>query len=131
LTVGSDFTAIGNLILCNDKGAVTSSLLTKKEMGLISDCLGVECAASKVAGMDNVGSCGIATNEGCLLHRDSTEEELDFIQEVLKVDTDIGTANFGSPFVGGCAVANSKGLVAGASTTGPEISRMMESLKLI
>lgn len=131
LTVGSDFTAIGNLVLCNDKGAVLSSLLTKKEAKGIGECLGVECEFQTVAGLDSVGSCGVATNSGCLLHRDATEDELDSIQEILKVETDVGTANFGSPFVGSCAFANSRGLVAGAGTTGFEMSRMMEVLKLV
>jgi translation initiation factor 6 len=131
LVVGSDFTAIGNLVLCNDRGAVLSPLLTRKEARVISDCLGVECDFQKVAGLDNIGSCGIATNSGCLLHRDASEEELDAIQDILKVETDVGTANFGSPFVGSCTIANSRGVVAGASTTGFEMARMMEVLKLI
>jgi len=94
LTLGSDFTAIGNLILCNDRGAVLSSLLTKKDARKVEDCLGVECAFQTVAGLYSVGSCGIATNSGCLLHRDATEEELDSIQDILRVETDVGTANF-------------------------------------
>lgn len=127
----SKFTALGNLILCNDKGAVVSDLFSDKEKENISDFLGVDVDYGSVAGLKSVGSCGIATNKGCVIHRDASEEELDNFQKILGVDTDVGTANFGSPFVGSCAVANSNGLVAGESTTGPEITRMMETLDLL
>ncbi len=127
----SKYTATGNLVLCNDNGAIVSKLFSKKDSEKIGDCLGVEVANSTVAKMDTVGSGGIATNKGCLLHRDAEEEEIKLVKDVLKVDVDIGTANFGSPFVGSCVVANSNGCVAGLSTTGYEINRIMETLKFL
>lgn len=129
--LNSKFTAIGNLIICNDRGAAVSRHLSGKDKKAIQDFLDVEIEYATVAGLNSVGSCGIATNRGCILHRDSTEEELDKIQEILRVDTDIGTANFGSPFVGSCGFANGNGVVAGESTTGPEITRIMEALALL
>lgn len=129
--IGSKFTALGNLILCNDKGAVVSSLIDAKDKKKIEECLGVDSDYGTVAGLDSVGSCGIATNKGCVLHRDASEEELDRVQETLHVDSDIGTANFGSPFVGSCGIANSNGVVTGETTTGPEITRIMEALSLL
>lgn len=129
--LGTRFTCIGNLILCNDKGAAISRLLSSKDRETIEDCLGVESDRATVAGMDNIGSCGIANNKGCVLHRDASEEELDKIQELLHVDTDVGTGNFGSPFLGSCGIASSKGIVVGESTTGPEVTRMMETLGLL
>jgi translation initiation factor 6 len=103
----------------------------KRDKKKIEDCLGVSTELSTIAGMDVVGSCGVATNLGCLLHRDVREDELGLIQDILRVETDIGTANFGSPFVGACVIANSKGAVVGESSTGPEITRLMETLKYI
>lgn len=129
--VKSKFTALGNLILCNDNGAMLSKLLSPKDKKTIEDFLDVETDYSTVAGLDSIGSCGIATNSGCVLHRDSTEEELNKFQDMLHVDTDIGTANFGSPFVGSCAVANTKGVIVGEKTTGPEVARIMETLQLL
>lgn len=130
-TLGSKFTAIGNLILCNDKGAVISDFLSSKDKRIIEGCLDVEADYGSVAGLQSIGSCGIATNRGCVLHRDASEQELDNIQEILKVDTDIGTANFGSPFLGSAGFASSKGVVVGESTTGPEVTRIMETLQLL
>jgi len=128
LILKSKFTAVGNLILCNGKGALISKLFSKKEKKEIEDCLGVEAVFSTIAGIQTVGSCGIATDKGCLLHRDASEEEIKIVEEVLKVKADIGTANFGSPFVGSCIIANSEGALIGESTTGPEIARIQEAL---
>lgn len=129
--LNSKFTALGNLILCNDNGAVVSKNFEDKEKKIIGDCLDVEVEYGTVSGLNSIGSCGIATNKGCVLHRDASEEELDHFQKILGVDTDVGTANFGSPFLGSCAIANSRGIVVGQSTTGPEITRMMETLGLL
>lgn len=127
----SKFTAIGNLALCNDKGVVVSKIFSKANKKKIEDCLGVETEYCSVAEMSMVGSCGVASNKGCVLHRDASEEEVKKIGETLKVQADIGTANFGSPFVGSCCFANSFGVVVGESSTGPEINRIMEVLELV
>jgi translation initiation factor 6 len=126
----SRFTALGNLILCNDKGAVISKNL-RAEKKKIEDCLGVETEYATISNMNVLGTSGIATNKGCLVHRDADESEIEKIQEVLKVKTDIGTANFGSPFVGSCIIANSHGAVIGESTTGAELARIQETLDLL
>ena len=126
--INTKFTALGNLVLCNDKGAVMSSVISKKEKKKIEDCLGVGGEYGSLASITTVGSCGIATNKGCLVHRDASEEEIKVVENILKVPVDIGTANFGSPFVGSCIIANSNGAVIGESTTGPEVTRIMEAL---
>ena len=131
LQLKTKYTAIGNLILCNDNGAVISKYFSKLDKKKIGDCLDVEVAHATVAGMNTVGSCGVATNSGCLLHRDATEDEIKIVQSLLKIDAGIGTANFGSPFVGSCVIANSHGALVGQSTTGPEVNRIMETLELV
>lgn len=128
--INSKFNCLGNLILCNDNGAVISKTFTAKEKKKISDVLDVESEYVTVANMNIVGSIAVATNKGCLVHRDAKEDEIKKIEEVLKVNADIGTANFGSPFVGSSLFANSNGAVVGESTTGPEIERIYETLNL-
>ena len=85
--VPSKFTAIGNLIAANDKGALISRVFSR-------------------------------------INRKK-------IEDILKVKVDIGTANFGSPFLGSCIVANSNGAVVGDQTTGPEVVRISETLDLL
>ncbi len=125
------FTAIGNLILANDRGALISRNFQRKHKELVEDTLGVQVEFATIADMSTIGSCGVATSKGCLVHRDATEEEVRVVQEILKVDTDIGNANFGSPFVGSCILANGTGALVGSSTTGPEVARIMETLGYI
>jgi translation initiation factor 6 len=129
MILDSKFTAVGNLILCNDNGAVIGKILSSCKKA-IEKCLGVDAVCSTVTGMNTVGSCGIATNTGCLLHRDAKPREIRTVEKALDVEAGVGTANFGSPFVGSCAVANSTAVAVGESTTGPEMNRFMEALKL-
>ena len=121
------YTALGNLILANDKGAIISPLL-KNQKKVIEETLQVPARVGEVAELKIVGSCGVATNKGCLLHRDALDDEMDLIEEVLKVEVDIGTVNFGSPYVKSGVLANSNGFVVGKMTTGPEIVRIDEAL---
>ncbi len=129
--INSVHTSVGNTILCNDKGAIVSKLISSNDCKIIKDCLSVEIDNSTIANLNSVGSCGIATNEGCVIHRDSEEEEINKVQEILHVETNIGTANFGSPFIGSCVIGNSNAIVVGNGTTGPEITRIMETFNLI
>jgi len=128
--ISSKYSAIGNLILCNDKGAIISKLISRKEKRKIEDCLGVEVEYAKIAKLNIVGSCGIATNKGCLLHRDVKANEINRVEDILKVNADIGTVNFGSPFVKSGLIANSEGCLLGEKTTPPELARIMEALNL-
>ncbi|MEM5794606.1 MAG: translation initiation factor IF-6 [Candidatus Aenigmatarchaeota archaeon] len=129
--VKTKFTALGNLILCNDKGAIISKLFSRKEKEKIEDLLGVECEYLSIGEIKTLGACGIATNKGCVIHRDAKEEEIKTVEDVLKVSVDVGTANFGSPFIGACGFANSNGAVIGELTSGPEFARISEALSLV
>lgn len=128
--VNSKFNCLGNLVLCNDNGAVISKTFSKLEKKKIENALDIEAEYGNLSGMNIVGSAAVATNKGCLVHRDAKDDEIKKIEDVLKVNTDIGTANFGSPFVGSSFFANSNGAVVGDSTTGPEVSRIAETLDL-
>ncbi|MBU3904532.1 MAG: translation initiation factor IF-6 [Nanoarchaeota archaeon] len=121
-------TALGNLILCNDKGCLIAENLEKYK-DMISKCLGVPVEVGTIAGLDIIGSAGKATNTGCLVHRDATDEEIKKIEEVLGVKVDVGTVNFGTPFIKAGVIVNSKGLVISEKSTGPEIDRCFEVFK--
>lgn len=125
------YTAIGNLIACNDHGALVSELLSPKEREKVEDALGVEVVCTRIGNSKLVGACCVANSKGCLLHRDASEEEISLAENLLKVEADIGTLNFGSPWVGACCVANSFGVVLGETTTPPELVRLQEALKLL
>jgi len=118
-------TALGNLILCNDKGCLISTNL-KKFKKIISDVLGCEVEIGTVANLDIIGSVTSTNNVGCLCHRETTEEEMIKIEKILKVKVDVGTVGYGSPFIKSGIIVNNRGIVFSEFSTGPEIGRFEE-----
>ncbi|MBI5347420.1 MAG: translation initiation factor IF-6 [Candidatus Aenigmarchaeota archaeon] len=130
LVLDSEYTALGNLVLMNDNGIVLSPMI-RKYRKKIEEFFGIPCAVSKIANTGVVGSAGIATNKGCLVHPDIRENERDVVEKTLKVPVDIGTVAFGSGFVGSGIVANSFGIMVPETSSGPELGRVVETLGFI
>ena len=128
----SNFTAIGNNIAVNDKGALINPDMandtTAKE---IADVLEVDIEARTIAGYKTVGAAVAATNKGFLAHPHISEDEANALKSLFGVDGGVGTVNGGMPFASLGIVANDKGVVFGESTTGFELHRIEESLGLI
>ena len=65
----SGVNAAGNLVECNDHGAIVSKSIPTPGVELIGEVLGVKTARTRVAGQDTVGSLLVANNKGiCLLY---------------------------------------------------------------
>lgn len=122
------YTAVGNIIAANDHGAIAGPNVGEKAIKVIEDTLKVPVEISSIADSNIIGSSSLVTNKGFLVHRDATYEDLDFVEEVFKVEGNIGTVCKGMPLVGACGIANSQGAIVGESTTGPEMARLEESL---
>lgn len=125
------FNAAGNNILCNDKGALVNPDLSKAAEKSVADVLGVPVERGTLAGLKTVGSAALVTAKGVLCHPKTSDQELDFLEALLKVEADIGTVNHGAPFIGAGLVANANGALAGTLTTGPELNRIENALDLI
>ena len=122
--------AFGNLILCNDKGAIISSFL-KDYMKQIEDILNVETEVFEFAGSFLPGSISIVNNNGCLVHPLANDDEIEKITSILKVeDTDVSTINRGIPYLNAGAIVNDKSGIFGLDSTGPELMRLTSVLKL-
>ena len=121
----------GNLILCNENGAIASPALPEEGVEIISDIFGIPVVASSIAGEDVVGSLGVAKNHGVLLHPDVLPDEVLLIEEILQVSPMVGTVALGSPYVGAGIAASDNGAIAGRETTGPELNRIEDALGLI
>lgn len=124
-------TAAGNLILANDYAAIVHPQLSKKAIEVINRTLKVKAVKGTIAGLKTVGTAGVATNKGLLVHPNITEEELKLLEKVFELPVDIGTVNLGSPLIGTALIANSKGYLAGSLTTGFELGRIEEALGFI
>ena len=123
-----ELNAAGNLILANDTAALVHPDLSDRSIGVIKKTLGVDVRRGTIGELKTVGMAGIATNKGVLVHPKSSPAEIGVIEDLFSLPVDIGTVNFGSPLVGSGLLANSKGYVAGEETTGPEISRIEDTL---
>lgn len=121
--------AIGNLIMTNDKGSVISSYL-KNNVTQIQDTLDVEVLILDYATTRLAGSAGITNNKGCCVHPMVTDDEADMISDVLKVPIDVSTINMGDPFVHAGIAANDFGAIIGDLSSGPEMMRITNMLKL-
>ncbi len=125
LVIGSKETALGNLILCNDRGCLIPKRLAKYKKE-IEDTLGCEVVVGTVAGLEVVGSAAAASSVGCVCHSGVSEEELMLVEKVLKARTDVGTIGFGNPFIRAGLIVNSNGVVVSDASTGAEIGRCDE-----
>ncbi len=121
--VPSKRTALGNLILANDRGALVSENLMREKgvLKILRDVLDVEIVAGEIAGLPYVGSFATATNRGVLAHPMLKTREQQVMRDILKVPVDVGTINGGSPLVSSGVLANEHGVLIGSPTTGPEI----------
>jgi translation initiation factor 6 len=120
--------AAGNVILANDYGAYVHPDLSTEAVESIESALNVPVARGKLADVRTVGTAAVATNRGVLCHPKAREPELEAIEDHLDVRADIGTVNYGAPLVGSGIVAGQTGYVVGEDTTGPELTRIEDTL---
>ncbi len=126
----SKFTAIGNLISANDKGAVVSNLFKGEVDQNIKDILGVPLQTLSIGGYVQVGSMIVATNAGAIVHPIANDSEISRISEILQVEAEPATVNGGSPFLSSGILANLSSVIVGNLTTGPELIMISRGLKV-
>jgi len=126
--VPDKFTALGNLVVANDKGAIISDVFSEKTRELVEDCLGVKTVQRDIAGSSEVGALCLATNKGFVVTPDSSDKEMKELEKIFGVKGGRASANFGSKVVGCCMMANSNGLVIGDETTPIELDYVNEAL---
>ncbi len=126
----SKFTAIGNLISANDKGAIVSSLFKGEMDQDIRDTLGVPLETMSIGGFVQVGSMVVATNAGAIVHPKANDAEISRISEILQVEAEPATVNGGSPFLSSGIIANFSSVIVGNLTTGPELIMISRALKV-
>ncbi len=120
--------AAGNIILANDAVALVHPQLSEKTVEVIKKTLEVKVYKGTIGGLKTVGMAAVATNKGILAHRNATQEELEFMEEIFELPVEIGSVNFGIPLIGAALLANTKGYAAGAETTGAELGRIEDAL---
>ncbi|KYK37240.1 MAG: translation initiation factor IF-6 [Theionarchaea archaeon] len=120
-------TALGNLVLANDKACIISPVLERK---FFQDALDTEVVRATLGGFTTVGSIGVVTNKAGVFHPSLSDEDVEFAEEVLRIPCERATANMGVGYIRLCLLANSHGAIAGTQTTGPELVRIEDILEV-
>lgn len=128
VVVRSNWTALGNVVLVNDHGAVVHSDSPQEIAKAVNDELSVSPVLGKIGKLSFVGALGIATNKGAILSPNTTEEEQNVAESALHVEVQLSSTNGGVPFVKSGILANSKGAVVGPLTRGAELMQVSRSL---
>jgi translation initiation factor 6 len=120
-TIEEKRTALGNIILCNDYGAVVDPRLKPRTVSAIEKALKVRVKTATIGGLPQIGSLATASNKGVLANPIIDESEKKHISEALGVPVSVGTVNSGVPYPRSGIVVNSKGAVVGSHTLGAEL----------
>ncbi len=120
--------AVGNIILANDTVALVHPWLSEPTVEVIKETLDVKVYKGTIGGLKTVGMAAVATNKGILAHKNATERELKFLEDIFDLPVEIGSVNFGVPLIGAALLANTRGYAAGAEITGAELGRIEDAL---
>ncbi len=125
------FTALGNVILSNNKGAIVHPEMPERDVEVVKKVLGVgNIVRRDISRFTTVGSIAVVNDVGGLIHPDVSDSDIKEVSRILNVQVDVGTVNFGVAFIKTGLVANNYGAVVGERTTGPEIMRIIKALNI-
>jgi translation initiation factor 6 len=130
VVVDSKWTALGNVVLANDSGALIHPEASEEISRAVSDELRLRPTRGTSGSLGFVGALGVATNKGALLSPNTLEEERIVARSALHVEADLSSTNGGVPFVKSGILANSKGAVVGPLTRGAELMQISRTLGL-
>ena len=117
----SKLTAVGNLVVANDRCALVSPVLDPRAISEVRDVLGTEVERTPIGEYHQVGSFVVATNSGAAVYPALDEKEVGRLGSLLGVDAYPTSVNSGVPYVASGIIANSRNAVVGSQTTGPEL----------
>lgn len=124
----SRYTAMGNVILLNNKIGLVSEDVEKSEISKIKDFLGIEIYAKNIMQLPIPGGLAIVTDNGGVVHPEVSDEEVEELRKTFGFQIEKTTVNAGIPFVKSGIICNNKGILVGELTTGPEILRIRRGL---
>uniref|UniRef100_A0A224XV59 Eukaryotic translation initiation factor 6 n=1 Tax=Panstrongylus lignarius TaxID=156445 RepID=A0A224XV59_9HEMI len=122
--------ALGNVIACNDYVALVHPDLDRETEEILADVLKVEVFRQTVASNVLVGSYCVLSNQGGLLHPQTSVQDQDELSSLLQVPLASGTINRGSEVIAAGMVVNDWAAFCGMDTTSTEISVVESVFKL-
>ncbi|MGC8962293.1 MAG: translation initiation factor IF-6 [Candidatus Bathyarchaeia archaeon] len=124
------WTALGNMILVNDRGCLVDPRLPSRLRRELSDLFGVEVQPGTIGGLTYVGSLAVATNKGAVTSPLISEEERGLLEDLLKVESEPCTVNGGLNLPKCGLTANVHGVLVGSTTLGHELAILTRALGL-
>lgn len=122
--------ALGNVIACNDYVALVHPDLDRETEEILADTLSVEVFRQTVASSVLVGSYCVLSNQGGIVHPQTSLQDQDELSSLLQVPLVAGTVNRGSEVIAGGMVVNDWAAFCGMDTTSTEISVIESVFKL-
>jgi len=114
--------ALGNVIACNDYVALAHPDIDRETEEIIEDVLQVEVFRQGVANNLLVGSYCVLSNQGGLVHPNTSVTELEELSSLLHLPLTAGTVNRGSESVSSGLVVNDWCAFTGMDTTSTELT---------
>ena len=124
------FSALGNVISCNDKIALIHPELDNETIDIIQDVLGVEVFPTLIAKESLVGSYSVFTNKGGIVSPQCTVEEVEELSGQLGISVETASVNRGSNLVSAGCCVNDTSLFCGWETTALEIANLTRIFKI-
>jgi len=128
IVVESKWTALGNVVLTNDLGAVVHPDSSDEIISAVNDEMKVKPVFGKLGSLPFVGALAVATNKGAMLSPNTLTEEQAVVKSALHVEAELSSTNGGVPFVKSGILANSKGAIVGPLTRGGELMQISRTL---
>ncbi|CAH1992289.1 unnamed protein product [Acanthoscelides obtectus] len=119
--------ALGNIVSCNDYVAIVHPDLDRESEEIIADTLKVEVFRQTIASKVLVGSYCVLSNQGGLVHPQTSIVDQEELSSLLQVPLVAGTVNRGSEVIGAGLVVNDWCAFAGLDTTSTELT-VIESI---
>jgi translation initiation factor 6 len=126
--VDSKWTALGNVVLANDQGAVIHPEASKEVVAAVKNELKVQPVFGTLGSLPFVGALGVATSKGAMVSPNALVEERAVVRDALHVEVELSSTNGGVAFVKSGILANSKGAVVGPLTRGAELMQISRTL---
>lgn len=124
------FSALGNVIACNDRVALVHPELDAATLEVLESVLGVEAIPMTIAGESLVGSYCVLTNNGCAVTSKAAPEELERLSDALDLKVEISTVNRGIDYISAGICVNDSVLFCGYESTALEIANLTRVFRI-
>ena len=114
-------TALGNLMIANDRACVVSDLISADAARQVSDFLGVNCVRMSVGEYRTIGSLVAVSNRAGVASPLVDERSIERISDSLQIQVIPTTINDGERLVKLGTLLNDRAIIVGKTTSGIEL----------